>query len=253
MNTPKIFQRPIVQLNLSVPEEDIYGFKRRTVFSPKTAANGHVKLCTVTGDYGAQSQTHTHFGDEIVVTLEGENLNFSGNKEFELKQYQGIAIPPGAEHRTTVTGVGGWKGVSFYCEDCPLIQTLQHASDRKILRKKIDKFSSRSPSKLQKQLIFSPELKETHFLELFVLSSDGPAPDNSFVYQGETIYFTVSGSFFILWKDSQVLLKPGMAAVIPAEFSHVLKVEDAIGCKILGVSCSSCPLINSMQIEAPYR
>jgi mannose-6-phosphate isomerase-like protein (cupin superfamily) len=243
MNTPDNFRQPIVRSINSVAEEEIYSFKRRTVFSPETTVNLHIKFCTVTGEPGAQSQYHTHLGDEIVVTLEGENNNYSGHEEFVLKKYQGVAIPPGTEHRTTVTNIGAWKGISFYCDDCPLIQKGQPISGSEIIRKKINKTPCSSQRKLHIQSVFSPTYKETHFLELFTLSSDMPASVTRFIYKGETVYFAVSGSCSISWETGKVILNPGMATAIPAGFPHGLTVESSDGCRIIGGSCSSCPLI----------
>ena len=41
--------------------------------------------------------------------------------------------------RTTVTNIGAWQGISFYCDDCPLIQKGQPISGVGIVRKKINK------------------------------------------------------------------------------------------------------------------
>ena len=245
MNTANTFKQPIVQSIISAAEEEIYSFKRRTVFAPGTTVNRHIKFCVVAGNRGAQSQYHTHLGDEIVVTLEGESHNYSGDKEFALKQYQGIAIPPGTEHRTTVKNIDAWTGISFYCDDCPLIQKRQPISGAEILKKKIDETPCPTVKKLHKQSIFSPTLKETHFLELFALSSDIPTSVTHLINKGETVYFSVSGSFSLSWENRSVLLRPGMAAAIPAEFTHGLTAEAPNGCKIIGASCSSCPLIPS--------
>ncbi len=245
MNTANAFKQPIVRSIVSAAEEEIYSFKRRTVFAPSATVNRHIKFCTVAGDRGAQSQYHTHLGDEIVVTLEGENINYSGHKALALKKYQGIAIPPGTEHRTTVSNIGSWKGISFYCDDCPLIQKHQPISGYEIHKKNIDEKPCSSAKKLHRQSVFSPTVKETNFLELFALSSEEPTSVTHLIFKGETVYFTVLGSFSISWENGRVLLNPGMAAAIPAEFPHGLTVDASNGCKIIGASCSSCPLITA--------
>ena len=179
------------------------------------------------------------------MTLEGESLNYSGDKEFALKQYQGMAIPPGTEHKTTVTHVDAWQGISFYCDDCPLIQRRQPITGAEILKKTIDETPCPTEKKLHKQSVFSPTLKETHFLELFALSSDIPTSVTHLVNKGETVYFAVSGRLSLSWENGSLLLGPGMAVAIPAEFPHGLTAEAPNGCKIIGASCSSCPLIKS--------
>lgn len=243
MNNSKIFRFPLIRSISSVTEEKIYSFNRRVVYSPGTTGNSYIKFCTVTGACGAESQSHTHSGDELVFTLEGENTNYSGGNEFTLQQNQAIAIPPGTEHTTKVANIGTWKGISFYCDNCPLINKYQYEMRGNITKKNMATTSSCSSEYLEKQTIFSPTLKESLFMELFALSSDTPVRVTEFKHKGETVYYTISGNVLLSWGPNEMLLEPGMAAAIPAGFPHKLKPEDSNGCKILAGSCSSCPLM----------
>jgi len=245
MNNSKTPRDPVIRSISSVAEEKIYNFKRRTIFSPETAANCNIKFCTVNSVGGAKSQSHTHPGDEIVVTLRGENINYSGKKEFTLQQDQAIAIPPGKAHTTTVANNGIWKGISFYCDDCPLISGYQHKTSTDITRKSLGKITSYSADYLAKQAIFSPALNETIFMELFTLSSNKPLPAVEFTHKGDTVYYTVSGSVILSWYHNSISLELGMAAAIPAGCHHKLKIENHDGCRLIAGSCSSCPLLET--------
>ena len=122
MAISKYFAEPICRTTASIAEEKIYGFKRRCFFAPSVTGNCNIKFCTVAGAYGAESQSHSHPGDEIVLTLENENINYLCGQKVTLRQNQAIAIPHGTEHITKVVKKKSWKGLSFYCDDCPLIK-----------------------------------------------------------------------------------------------------------------------------------
>ena len=244
MNAIKKFTQPIILPSSSIVEEKIFDFYRRTVFSPEISGNCNIKCCTVTGDSGAKSESHTHPGDEIVFTVAGENINSAVEKEYPLRQYQAIAIPPGTEHTTRVTGNGIWKGVSFYCDQCPLIQKSKPRKLSTVLTKTLDRAITTAHKRMYKQILLSPLLQETHFMELFALICTEPLAEVEFSHKGETVYYLLTGSCKISWWEKEVLLEPDMAVVMPAGFIHRFSMEDEDGCTILAGSCSSCSLSN---------
>lgn len=180
----------------------------------------------------------------MVFTLVGENRNYANNVEIQLQKNQALAISPGNLHTTKVTGEGGWEGVSFYCDQCPLIQTHQLEKRSRTFKKTLDKVASSIKINPVKQILFSPLMKETDFLELFAFVFNTSSGDYEISHKGETVYYIISGRCFLSWGENTVVLEPDFAAAIPAGFSHRLAVEDNSDCTILAGSCSSCKLLD---------
>ena len=116
---------------------------------------------------------------------EGSNTNNSGGKDFILRRYQAISIPPGTRHRTVVT-TGLWKGLSFYCDDCPLLFENPPEARTDIVIKSLDDRVS-VLNHLQKKPIFSPASQESCLMELYFLFSNSPVPATHFMHAGETV------------------------------------------------------------------
>lgn len=243
MSPAKTFNQPIIRSISAVAEEPIYSFTRRTIFSPAIANNFSIKFCAVAGDSDAKSESHIHPGDEVVMTLQGKNINYAQAQEFPLRQNQLIAIPPGTEHSTLVTGSGTWKGLSFYCDDCPHIKNNSRTPQTDVIKKSLKLPTSPPPTGLDKRAIFSPAQRESHYLEINTLSSMGPVPATQVTHIGETVYCVISGSFNLFWNNSKMVIDTGMAAAIPAGLDHKLSIDDMEGCLILVGSCSSCSLV----------
>ena len=244
MTKHKAFNQPVVRSIFSIAEEKIYDFQRRTVFSPVTTDNCTIRFCTVSGIKQSTSQTHTHPGDELVFTLEGSNTNNSGGKDFILRRYQAISIPPGTRHRTVVT-TGLWKGLSFYCDDCPLLFENPPEARTDIVIKSLDDRIS-VLNHLQKKPIFSPASQESSLMELYFLFSNSPVPATHFMHAGETVLYVISGAASLCWEPHcRIELQSEMAAAIPAGFSYQLASDDPDGCRIIAASCSSCPIFQA--------
>ena len=238
----KVFNQPVVRSISSIAEEKIYDFQRRTVFSPLTTENCTIRFCAVSGMKDAASQTHTHPGDELVFTLEGSNANHSGGKRFNLRRYQAIAIPPNTGHTTVVTA-GLWKGLSFYCDDCPHLDENPPETRTDIVTKSLAATSNHLKH-LQEKSIFSPASQESSFMELSFLFSNSPIPAAHFSHAGETVYYLISGAVSLRWQQhGWIELRSGMAAAIPAGFAYQLKSEYSGGCRIIAASCSSCSVL----------
>ena len=242
-SAPNVFEEPIILATCSISEEKIYNFTRRIIFSPKVTENCTIRFCTVTGAYEAESQGHKHPGDELVFTLDGGTLNFSGGMAFAQRQNQAIAIPPNIEHKTIVTTTDQWQGLSFYCDDCPLMNRIKPETNTNLVRKSVNNVTKLCSKYLENQSIFSPALKESSFMELYILSSSRDVSASEFMHRGETVYYVISGNVSISWKHKNKSLHPQMAAAIPAGFSHQLKPEDADGCRLIAASCSSCSML----------
>lgn len=242
MTLSQIFDKPIIRSISTIAEEKIYSFKRRTVFSPGITDNLTIKFCSVTGECGAKSQRHMHPGDEVVITLQGENINYADNREIPLRRNEAIAIPPGRAHSTLVTGSGTWKGLSFYCDDCPHVKKNSRGAQTAVIIKSLKPAHFSPAPGLHKYTLFSPAPQETHFMEISVFSCIARVPVSRFTHLGETVYCAATGSFLLSWKNNRVHIEPGMAAAIPAGLPHGFEVDNPTGCIIIVGSCSVCPL-----------
>lgn len=243
MKNRQPFLEPNIQSTISVKQEKIYDFYRKEIFSPDVTNNNHIRCCTVSGDPGAASRSHTHPGDELVITLAGQNTNYLPDAEITLYSYQAIAIPPETEHTSIITGTETWKGISFYCDACPLIVKNELKTKAKAGSKTLWISPRHSQKQLRKQSLFSPGRQESSFLELSCLSSASSTPAEDFLLEGEVVYFVLSGTLSLTWNcHPKIHLKPHMAAVIPAMFSHQLQTEHENGCSLIVCTCASCPL-----------
>lgn len=225
----------------SVVEEKIYDFRRRCVFSPSITGNSTIRFCEVSGPKGAQSQCHTHPGDEIVFTLQGESVNRVAKQDVLLRANQAIAILPGTSHSTIISSSGEWRGVSFYCDDCPLLRQHQGQMETDCEGKHVGVFAAGCADCFQKKAIFSPA-RTTRYLEFFVLSCNRVANSETYMYRGETVYYVLSGAISLLFQEKKILLKERWSVILPSHFPHRLSTITSRGSVVVAGSCSSCPL-----------
>lgn len=248
------FTTPIALHTSKIQEEQIYDFSRKVVFSPEITGNRSLRCCLVSGNSGAESMSHRHPGDEMVFTLHGESVNFFNNRQVSITQHQSLAVPPETKHTTKIMSSAGWKGISFYCDECPLIRNgkkteqIKSASVQPVVNR--DKTIGEVGSgRLQKKVLLSPGKGDTQFLELFLLRFKGSGRDKTQLprstYDGETIYFTLSGNFLLSYEDDILSLTSGTAIVIPAMLSHGLKCNSSNKGLIVAASCSCCPLLQT--------
>lgn len=234
--------KPLVRWLAAAPEERLYGFSRKLIFSPEICGNRSIRCCAVSGPHGARSSEHSHPGDEVVIALDGENRTSVDGQSFTLRRLQALAIPPGTGHSTTVTAFDGWRGISFYCDCCPYIQTSQaQPHERQPTVKPLKTSVSKHQAGLHQADLFSPAQRETAYLHVSLFIGAGKA-GSDILRQGETIYVPLQGMFTLSWTRGETSLQPGMAAAIPANFPHRLEHHGTARSLLAVCSCSSCGL-----------
>lgn len=237
----KSLTEPLIRSISDAAEERIYGFTRKTLFSPSLTGNPRIKLCAVNGTGGVSSQRHTHPGDELVITLDGATRNFSGTREYPLRQLHALAMPPQTEHQTVVE-TQEWNGISVYCDDCPLINGYTPSGTGGITVSPLEPPGKGCIDILHSRDIFLPLRRETELLSLAVYSSRAESPSVWITHQEETVYFVIAGQLQVSWANDCHCLGPKVAALLPAGFKHALKAESPCGCLVVAASCSACPL-----------
>lgn len=237
------FKKPLVQKIDAGDEEKIYGFSRRYIFSPEITGNLSIRCCAVSAPVGAQSIDHIHPGDEVVISRRGENRNFVGGLYFALKSGQAITVPPGTLHSTKVTGVDGWEGISFYCDQCPFVGPSHTTTAGLVAMVKPLEMPVFGPTlDLHSNVLFSPLGRETAFMQISLVGG-ARGSRCEVAHRGESVYVPLRGFWTLSWPDGESMLQPGMAAAIPAGFRHTLGLDGSSSKASLAIcSCSSCSL-----------
>jgi quercetin dioxygenase-like cupin family protein len=72
------------------------------LYSRKVAHGQNIMVAQVEVKEGAQTQTHSHESEEVVIVLKGAWRFYLPNREVTLRANQMLAIPPGTEHSSEV-------------------------------------------------------------------------------------------------------------------------------------------------------
>ncbi len=243
MNDSQRFQEPVLLDTTRVDEQKIYSFTRREIFSPQKNGNRGIKFCTVAGPHNAQSQSHTHPGDEIVITVSGENTNFLSGKQIILTANQGLCVPPGCKHTTTVTGIDGWSGLSFYCDDCALIKKNKNTKDTAPSKSLSEEISPVIKNNLPTKEMFSPGNKTSCFLEIQEIIIPQKGTSNKITMASESIYYCTKGEVFVCFFEHKVKLSEKKAIMIPPNTTHMIASGKNTAAALISASCNACPLI----------
>lgn len=232
---------PTVIDTRSVESEKIYAFSRRVIFAPGKNADT-LKFCTVSGETGAKSRSHTHPGDELVLTLKGENSNFLAGNTLSLRPGESLFVPPETAHSTEVTSEETWEGISFYCDDCPLLKSAPALNCSCPPRKgSLHRAPTRRWHNLNTTSLFSPLHEESCHISLFLLQA-AQSRSEELTFAGETVYCCSAGSLTISLAENELQIRAGMAVRIPARLPHTLLATGPTGYTLTAASCSSCPL-----------
>jgi len=230
-----------------LPEEPIYDFRRKTVFSPHSGTSRQLKFCLVRGAAGAASKPHTHPGDEIVLTLAGESTNILPGAEVCLQLGQALAVLPGTVHQTAVTGHDGWQGISFYCDECPVLaKRLAEPPEGRIAGSApFGHFlaSAAKPGGLPKTSLFSPAAGNARFVELYAVTALPSEEGRAIAFAEETILYVLSGTLTVVAQGAHLVCDTGKAVLLPTSVCCRLQAAGKQPARIIVGSCGCCPLL----------
>jgi quercetin dioxygenase-like cupin family protein len=105
----------------SIQEENVGDLRRRVMVTPPRTGNRNLRLVYVTGSPGSKGKLHTHPGEEVLFTVQGQAAITVDGERHVLQPNSVFVVPPRLEHPLEVVGDTPWIAVCSFCDDCPLM------------------------------------------------------------------------------------------------------------------------------------
>jgi quercetin dioxygenase-like cupin family protein len=105
----------------SIQEEALGDLTRRVMVSPPRTGNRNLRVVYVTGKPGGRGRVHTHPGEEVLFTIQGQAAITIDGERHILEPNSVFVVPPRLEHPLEIVGDTPWIAVCSFCDDCPLM------------------------------------------------------------------------------------------------------------------------------------
>jgi quercetin dioxygenase-like cupin family protein len=251
--TPQV-QDPMLRQLDEVEPEDLYGFKRRVLFSPTTVGSNYMKFAIVHGRPGAKSVPHTHPGGEVALTLKGRAHLSANGKRFELSAGTAVAVPPGVQHPAESTGDEDWVVVTAYCDECPLIRdkrtrdraagiTEQSLPPADPQVRRLEDVEVEDLYGFERRVLFSPSTGNSPYMKFAVVRGKPGAKSMPHTHPGGEMSLTLEGQACLIANGKRYDLKAGSAISVPAGVEHPAEALGDQEWVVVSGYCDECPLL----------